>query len=94
MSKEKITYRFRYEDPYPIRKNIPYVQRLVQLVRVTQIGKNCTGYQVIGKMTASERDSLQALYGERFPLRRKVNGIRDNTQETIEGLISKLNSQY
>jgi len=76
MAIEKIIYRFRYEQPFHIRKRLPYLERPVQLVKETRYGSDLKCYQVIGKFTVAERLKLEEQLGSQFPLRQRLNGNR------------------
>ncbi len=69
MTKEKIIYRFRYEEPYSKRRKQPYLDRNLQLLKEVRYANSLRSYQVVSILTVKEMLEVQELVEGKFPFR-------------------------
>ncbi len=90
MANERIIYRFRYEQPFHLRKRVPYLERELQLLKEVRYGNNLRSYQVVGHFTVREKLELEKIMGG---LPQKVrDGQSDAVGLTISELLDQINN--
>ncbi len=96
MAKEKqpkVIYYTRYLDAYPIRRRIPYAERMVEVVRRTSWGRNTLRYQILGTLTAQDRDRIIGRFNQKLPLRNKLGEDEILGTTTLQQLIDQINNK-
>ena len=88
MSKEKIFYRFRYEQSAAQRRKIPFIGRTMELIREEHYAQSVRSYSTIMRgCTMAERLLIEGTFGD-FPLR--IIGYEDLLGIKIESFIYQL----
>lgn len=95
--KLKTTYRVMNAQDWSRRRKVPFLEREWIIRKEVQIGKNLKGYQVVRKITTSQKLFLDEFKDEAFEnssrhlLSRIYGGRPDFVLEIVDRLLSRQN---